>query len=136
MSDGTAGPGSTGGLRGALAQLGGSVVGLLRTRLELAALELDEERDRAIDALILVHVATLAFAFALLTASALVVVLFWDSYRIAALVGMTLVYLAIGAVAAWRFTRRRPPGDRPFAGTLAELERDRKWLTGEAGGDR
>lgn len=136
MSDGTPGSTASGGLRGALAQLGGSVVGLLRTRLELAALEFDEERDRAIDALILVHVATLAFAFALLAASALVVVLFWDTYRIAALLGMTLAYLAIGVVAALRFKHRRPEGDRPFAGTLAEFERDRLWLAGEARSDK
>ena len=135
MSNGTPG-GATAGLRGALGQLGGSLLGLLRTRLELAALELDEERDRAIEALVLVHVATLAFAFALLAASTLVVVLFWDTYRIAALCGMTLVYLLIGIAAALRFTRRRPPGARPFAATLAELERDRAWIAGEAGGDK
>lgn len=136
MSDGTPGPASTGGLRAALAQFGGSLVGLLRTRLELAALELEEERDHAIDALILIHVATLAFAFALLTASALVVVVFWESYRIAALLGLTIGYLAIGFVAVWRFTRRRREGDRPFAGTLAELERDRVWLAGEVRSDK
>lgn len=135
MTEGTPG-GASAGLRGALGQLGGSLLGLLRTRLELAALELDEERDRAIEALILVHVAVLAFAFALLAASTLVVVLFWDSYRIAALCGMTIVYLAIGIVAALRFSRKRPADARPFAGTLAELERDRAWLGGEIGGDK
>ena len=62
-------------------------------------------------------VATLAFAFALLAASALVVVLFWDTYRIAALCGVTIVYLLIGVAAAlWRFTRQRPPRRAPLRG--------------------
>lgn len=135
MTDGTPGR-AAGGLRGALGQLGASLVELLRTRLELAAIELGEERQRAIRALILIHVVVLAFAFALLAASTLVVVWFWDSHRIAVLCVMAIVYLAIGLVALWQFTRPRPPGDRPFAGTLAELERDRAWLGDQVGGGK
>ena len=123
-------------MRGALGQLGASLVELMRTRLELAAIEFDQERERAIEALILVHVAVLSFAFALLAASALIILWFWDSYRIAALCGMTIVYLAIGLGALWRLTRPRRPDDRPFAGTLAELERDRAWLGDELGGEK
>ena len=133
MTDGTPGR-AGGGLRGALGQLGASLVELLRTRLELAAIELGEERERAIRALVLIHVTVLAFAFALVALSTLVVVWFWDSYRIAVLCAMVIVYLAIGLVALWRFTRPTPPGERPFAGTLAELERDRAWLGEELGG--
>lgn len=135
MTDGTPGR-ARGGLRGALGNLGASVLGLMRTRLELAAIELDQERERAIEALILVHVAVLSFAFALLAASTLVVIWFWDSYRIAALSSMTIAYLVIGLVALWRFTRPRRPDDRPLAGTLSELERDRAWLVDEFGGEK
>ena len=135
MTDGTPGR-ARGGLRGALGNLGASVLGLMRTRLELAAIELDQERERAIEALILVHVAVLSFAFALLAASTLVVIWFWDSYRIAALSSMTIAYLVIGLVALWRFTRPRQPDDRPLAGTLSELERDRAWLVDEFGGEK
>ncbi len=130
MTDGTPGRAS-GGLRGALGNLGASLVALLRTRLELASIELEEERSRAIASLVLVHVIVLAFAFALLAASALVVVWFWDSYRIGALCALTIAYLAIGCIALWRFRQPRPTDDKPFAGTLAELERDRAWLADE-----
>ena len=123
-------------MRGALGHLGASLVELMRTRLELAAIELDHERERAVDKLVLVHVAVLSFAFAVLAASALVVIWFWDTHRIAALCGLTLVYLVIGVVALWRFGRPRRPGDRPFAGTLAEFERDRAWLNDELGGEK
>jgi hypothetical protein len=78
-------------------------------RLELAALEFEEARARATDNLVLLLVAAAAFGFALLAASMLVVVLFWDSNRIASLVGMTLVYLLIGGFALWRVSEHRGP---------------------------
>jgi uncharacterized membrane protein YqjE len=99
-----------------------------RTRLELAALEFEEARARATDNLVLVLVAAAAFGFALLAASMLVVVLFWDSYRIAALVAMTLVYLVIGLFALWRVSEHKRTEPPAFAATLAELERDRAYL--------
>ena len=135
MSDESPG-GARGGLSGALGQFGASLVGLVHTRVELAALELGETRERTVEAFVLVLVAVLFLAFAVLAASAVVVVLFWDTYRIAALCGVTLVYLLIGLLALWRLTLRRR-GDRPlFAGTLAELERDRAWLADKLGADK
>jgi uncharacterized membrane protein YqjE len=135
VSDGTSG-GSKQGLRGALARLGAAVLGLVHTRLELAAVELDEERARTVDRLALVLIAVPCFASALLAASALVVVWLWDTHRIAALSGVTIAYLLIGLVALWRLRVLRHPGSPPFAGTLAELERDRAWIADKLGGKR
>jgi uncharacterized membrane protein YqjE len=45
----------------------------------------------------------------------LIVVLFWDTYRITALCVMTLVYFLIGVVALWRLSQHKkadPPGVR------------------------
>jgi uncharacterized membrane protein YqjE len=135
VSDDTPG-GARGGLSGALAQFGASLVGLVHTRVELAALELGEARERTVEAFVLVHVAVLFLAFSVLAASAVVVVLFWDTYRIAALCGVTLVYLLIGLLALWRLTLRRRSDTPLFAGTLAELERDRAWLADRLGADK
>ena len=135
MSDDTPG-GARGGLSGALAQFGASLVGLVHTRVELAALELGEARERTVEAFVLVLVAVLFLAFAVLAASALVVVLFWDTYRVAALTGVTIVYLLIGLLALWRLTLRRRSDTPLFAGTLAELERDRAWLADKLGADK
>jgi uncharacterized membrane protein YqjE len=120
--------GSHGTLRGALARLGAAALALLRTRADLAALEFSEQRDRARAQLILLGIAGLALAFAAMAATALVIVCFWDSYRIGALVGVTLFYLVVGLAAIWRFNVRRRTDPAPFAATLAELERDRAWL--------
>ncbi len=128
MSDG-----SPGGLSGALVRLGASTLGFLRTRLELAALEFSEERERKKSLAFLIGVAAVGFHFALLAASAFVVVLFWDTHRLAALASLAIVYLLIGLAALWRISIRRRTDPSPFAATLAEIERDRQWLAGQTG---
>lgn len=122
---------STGGLRGALAQVGLSMLDLVRTRLELAALEFTEQRERAKSGLILLLVAAFFFAFAILTASASIVVYFWDTHRLSALAAVAAGHLLIGVIALWRLKASARSGSAPFAQTLAEFERDRQWLTGE-----
>ena len=114
------------GLRGAIRALGGAALGLLQTRLELAAVELDDVRERAIERLVFVLIAVLG-------ASALVVVAFWESNRLAALSIVILFYVAIGLFALWRLAARSRTERPPFAETIAQFERDRVWLSGKAG---
>ena len=131
MTDGTSGTAPAGGLRHALARAGRSLLGLVRTRLELASVEFVEERDRTVSRLVLAVVAVIFFAFAVLMASALVVVLFWDAHRVMALVAITVVHAAIGAAAWLRLKAEARSAPVPFAATLAELERDSQWLSEE-----
>ena len=135
MTDGTA-PASRRGLRTAVAQLAETLLGLGRTRLELAAVEFEEARARAAERLVLSLVAGLCFALAVLVASMLVVVLFWDTHRIAALCAVTIVYALLGLVALWRLAVQKRSETPAFAATLAELERDREWLASRFGGDK
>jgi uncharacterized membrane protein YqjE len=128
--------GSGGGLRGALGAFGTSLLGLAHTRLELVAVEFDEVRERTVVRLTLLFTALLSFGFAVLVASALVVVVFWDSHRIAALCSVMIAYLLIGLVALWRLSVRSRTDAPPFAATMAEFERDRAWLTHRFGGDK
>jgi uncharacterized membrane protein YqjE len=118
----------SGGLSGAIAQLAATIVGMLRTHLELVTVEFEEERVRTMDLLVMIVVATVFFSFALVVFSALIVVLFWETYPVAAMVCVMLVYLAIGA-GALLVLRRRIRG-RPFEATLAELEKDAAWFRG------
>ncbi|HTR57424.1 MAG TPA: phage holin family protein [Casimicrobiaceae bacterium] len=117
-----------GGISGALSQLATSLVAILHTRFELLTVEFEEERERAKDLVVLTVIATVFFSFALIVLSVLVVFLFWDTHPVGALVGVTLVYLAIGAAALVVLQRGRET--RPFAATLAELEKDVQSLRG------
>ena len=121
------------GFRGAAGALGEALLGLLQTRVSLAAVEFHEIRQRALERLIIVLVAAVCFAFALLGASALIVVLFWDTNRVGALGVLVLVYIVVGLLALWRLGARSKTERPPFAETIAQFERDRVWLTGKAG---
>jgi uncharacterized membrane protein YqjE len=112
----------SGGISGALSQLAASIVALLHTRFELATVEFEEERERAKALLVWTVIATVFFSFALIVLSVLVVFLFWDTHPVTALSALALFYLAIGVAALVVLQRRRET--RPFAATLAELEKD------------
>ncbi len=132
MTDGTP-PRARRGLKGAAADLAAALLGLGQTRLELAAVEFEEARARTTQNLALVMVAALCFAFALLAASLLVVVLFWETHRIPALCGVTVVYALVALLAVWRLAERKKTHAPAFAATIAELERDRAWLASRFG---
>jgi len=111
-----------GGVGGTLLSLGATMVALVRTRLELATIEFEEERERTKEMLVLIVVATVFFSFALVFLSVLVLLWLWDSHPLSAIIGLTLVYAAICGGAVLMLRRRGQ--FRPFAATLAELEKD------------
>ena len=120
-------------LHGSVGRLASALLEFGRTRVELATVEFEEARARAAENLVLVLVAAAAFGFALLAASMLVVVLFWDTHRITALCLMTLVYFLVGVVALWRLSEHKKADPPAFGATLAELERDRAFLANRFG---
>jgi uncharacterized membrane protein YqjE len=128
-------PGSATGGRKAgesLQALAASMLALVRTRLELVAVEFREEGERRKQMALLGIVAGVFFALAALLFAMFIVVLFWDSHRVAAAAGVTVAYLAIalGALASLRSRRRELPP--PFEASLAELARDVEALRGGA----
>lgn len=113
-----------GGISGALSRLAGSALALLRTRIELATVEFEEERERTKELLLLAVSAALLALFALLFASLLVIVYFWDSYRLAAASAVTAFYIVVAAAVFARLRRRVHDRPSPFAATRSELEQD------------
>ena len=119
-------------LRGALARLADAALALLRTRGELAAVEYAQERERLKRSAITLAVALLMLVFALGGIGMWIVVYFWDTGRLTAIAVVSLVY-ALAAFGLWRLDSARNDADpAPFSGTLAELEKDRQWLAGQA----
>ena len=124
-------PVASSGLMGSLKRLTSSLLAILTTRLELLANELQEERLRLTQLLLLGVFAAFCFGTGLILLNAFIVVLFWDDYRLAALGLLTLVYLIAGAAAAMVLRARARAGSKLFAASLAELEKDRHALRGE-----
>lgn len=116
------------GLGAALSGISATLVALLRTRLELATVEFEEEREHIKTLLALTVVATVFSCFALVAFSVLVVVFLWDRYPIAAVLGVTMAYVLIAAGAMLALKQRMQAHGRPFAATLSELERDSQSL--------
>jgi uncharacterized membrane protein YqjE len=112
------------GLAAALSGMAATAVALLRTRLELATVELEEERERIKNMLVLIVVATMFGCFALVAVSAWVVVWLWDSHPLAAVAGVAIFHALIAGGAVLALKQQLQAHGRPFAATLAELERD------------
>lgn len=121
-------PAPSAGLSDQLGRLAASVAAAVDTRVQIAALEFAEERDRAKDRLVLVLVAAVSAGFAILAANALAVVLLWPHIGWGSLVVMIVLWTIIAAVAGSRLSSMAGRDRRPFSATLAEFERDRAWI--------
>jgi uncharacterized membrane protein YqjE len=101
----------------------------LHTRLDLFATELEEERERLKQTLVLTLLVFFGLSLGLILLTIFLVALFWERGWIAAIGGLALLYLGIGAGAglALRKTILTRPG--LFPATLAELAKDRDRLS-------
>lgn len=122
-----------GGLQDALSRLSAAVVALVRTRAEIAALDFDDAGARAKSRVVLLVIGLLCLAVGALSATAFIIVCFWDTYRLEAIGVVTIAYVLAGAFSLWRFNVRQRTDPKPFAATIAELERDVQWLARRTG---
>ena len=119
------------GTLASLRALGATLVEALETRIELALVELREEGERRKSMLVLAVTGGLFVAMGLLLVAFFVVVFFWDTHRLAAIGGVTLLYLGIGFAAFWRLRENARTAPPPFEATLKELAADREMLRGD-----
>ena len=97
---------------------------MAQTRLELATVELQEETERVLGYLVMALLSLILAGIALLMTALLVVVIFWDNYRIHAAAGMALLFALSAAIVALRLKSSfaaRPP---LLGATIAELNKD------------
>jgi len=122
-----------GGLFGSLRGLLATAVELLRTRFELFATELEEEKLRLVSLL-----AFGATAFFLLGVGLVLLVLFlallwWDNHRLLVIGGFTALFLGCGSGALFLALRQMRTGSRLFEASLAELRQDGEALREKSG---
>lgn len=99
---------------------------LARTRLELVSVESQELLARLVLIIVGAVAAVLLVALALGFGAVALVMAAPAEHRVALAAGLALVFFLAAGLIAWRV--RREARVRPFAASLAELERDEKAL--------
>jgi len=115
----------------AVRRIGANVLDLARTRLELAAIELQEGAHRLFGYLAWAAAAAVLGLFAVGLVILFVLVLFWDTHRLAAVGGMAVLFILGTLFAVMRLRAglaARPP---MLPATLAELRKDAAALKGD-----
>ena len=117
------------GLRKAVFGVASSLVGLVRTRLELLALEAADEKSRLLKLLGMAFAALLFLTLAVLVFTVTVAVLFWPTEDRYLALGLLAAFYGIVGVALLLVVRHGLVyGAPPFAATLEELGRDAELL--------
>jgi uncharacterized membrane protein YqjE len=116
------------GLMGGISGLARNLFGLLVSRVELAAIELTEVRNHAIELIALFACGALAAVFALAYGTGLIVALAWDAMGWKILLVMFLVFLAIAAALILKGLSMLKQGKLSFPATMKELQHDRDML--------
>lgn len=126
----TRSPGSS-GLLGSLRGLVDGLIGSAHDRLELLAVELNEEKHRMIQIFIWISAIVFLAILAAVFASLAIVVLWWETARVAVVFSLAGVYTAalVGVVIGFRRYLKRQ--SKPFAATLGELREDRECIRAE-----
>ncbi|HLN86036.1 MAG TPA: phage holin family protein [Candidatus Limnocylindrales bacterium] len=117
-------PGILHGFKSALAVLSS----MLHTRLDLFVTELEEERERLKQILLLTLLLFFGLSFGLVLLTIFIVALFWDKGWIAAIGWLGAVYLGVAIAAGMKLRSAILTRPGLFPASLAELGKDRDRL--------
>ena len=116
-----------GGLLESIKGLGRTLLGAVQTRLEIFATEIEEERLRLEQLLLLALGAALCAGMALLLGIAFIVIYFWSA-RLLAVGLLALTFLGLATALGVILHAKVKTRPKPFAVTRGELEKDRAFL--------
>ncbi len=121
---------TTPGVWASLRRILDTLLATAQNRVELFAVELQEEKCRLVEAILCTAAVAACGMMTLSLATFTIVVLFWEKGRLAVLGGLCGLYL-VGTALAWRALQKRLKARQPFADTLGELNKDRACLKTE-----
>lgn len=121
-------PGEGKGLLESLTVLAATLVAIAHTRLDLLSSDLEEERAHLLSLLVLRLVALFCLGVGVILAAILIVVVFWDTCRLAVLGGLAGLFLAAGLASWLCAARKAKTKPRIFSASMAELLKDREHL--------
>jgi len=113
------------GYLSSLRSLGDHLLAALQDRVQLFAVEMQEEKFRLIQTFVWISAALFTGMMAVTFASLTLVYLFWESARLAVLGGLAFFYAGAMVVIVLAYRRYRARQPNPFAATLHEIGQDR-----------
>lgn len=125
---------SSAGLLVSLRRLGATTLELGRIRLELLSTEVERQKLSILSALLWAALGSVCVAVGLVLLSGLVVLLFWDSYRLQAIAALVFAYFIVGGLMLRHAVSRIQTPSGAFAASRAELARDHAALVPGEGG--
>lgn len=115
-----------GGLFGSIRRLGETFLGILQNRLELAAVELKEEKSRILSVFILGGAILFLGVLGLVALTFTAIAAFWDQ-RVIVSAAFGAFYL-LAAFVCLAMIKKKIKNPVPFAETVNQLKKDREWL--------
>ena len=112
-----------------LRQVVSTATSLLHTRLSLAGVELEEELHRLILAAVFGFIALVLVLLALVVATFTIVAAVPIEYRVVTMIAITVVYLVIAAILAYRIKAIFSNRPALLSATLAELQKDKETIS-------
>lgn len=119
--------GST-GPSGALRRLVASLIAIGRIRLELLAIEVQEEKERIAEMLVWAVITAFLGCFALVFLALFLTLLLWDSHRLLAMGGFSALFLVLAVVGVMRLRSLFDTGSTLLQSTIGELREDSRAL--------
>jgi uncharacterized membrane protein YqjE len=120
------------GILAAAGRIAANVVAMIGTRLELAAVEFQEDARRLLGYLAWTLLAVFLAGGAFMLVALFVIVLFWDDYRLQAIGGMAVLFAAVAGLIVMKVKSGLNNQATLFSTTLAELRNDVAYIRGHA----
>lgn len=117
------------GIFASLRRLGDAGLALLQNRVELFAVDLEEQKVRLTRLLVLVAVAVFFANTALLVITATIIFMVSEAARAPVMIGLSVLYLLAAVVAFLVLRKELKDAPPPFEGTVNEIKKDRQWLS-------
>lgn len=115
-----------GDLIGSVLRTWETAVSIFKNRVELAAVELEEEKARLLVGTMWGGVFILASFMAVIAIVSAVLFFFWEQ-RLGVAIGL-FAFCAIGCLTAFLFLKKKMKARECFTESIAQLKKDRAWL--------
>jgi uncharacterized membrane protein YqjE len=111
-----------------LGRLAATLLAMVQTRLALASVEMEEQSQRYLGYLLMSLLALFLFGIAVVLLALFVIILFWDTHRIEAVLGMAALF-ALAALGVGMKVRAGFAAQAPLlSATMGELQKDIDFL--------